>query len=79
MNQLEKTSEETFTSNTGSGWRLRGLLHHSIGYPVVRGSSSARADLMDGCELKDRNGAADSDGDHFRRWLGMGRNRLVAP
>jgi len=79
MNQLEKTSEETCTGNTGSGWCLRGLLHHSIGHPIVRGRGSAWADLMAGRELKDRNGVAGADGDRVHRWAGVGRGGLVAP
>lgn len=79
MNQLEKTSEETSTGNAGFGGCLRGLLHHSIGYSIVRGRGSAWADLMAGRELKGRNGVAGPDGDRVHRRTGVGRGGLVAP
>ncbi len=79
MNQLEKTREETSTGNAGFGGCLRGLLHHSIGDPVVRGRGSAWADLMAGRELKGRNGVAGPDGDRVHRRTGVGRGCLVAP
>ena len=79
MNQLEKTSEETSTGNAGFGGCLRGLLHHSIGYPVVRGRGSAWADLMAGRELKGRNGVAGAVGDRAHRRAGVGCDSLVTP
>lgn len=79
MNRLEKTREETSTGYAGFGGCLRGLLHHSIGDPVVRGSGSDWTDLMAGRELKGRNGVAGPDGDGVHRWAGMGRGGLVTP
>ena len=79
MNQLEKTREETSTDNAGTGWCLRGLLHHSIGDPVVRGSGSAWADLLAGRELKDRNGVAGADGDRVHRGPDKERDGLETP
>lgn len=79
MNQLEKTREETFTGNAGFGGCLRGLLHHSVGYSLVRGRGSAWADLMAGRELKGWNGVAGAVGDRVHRRAGVGRGGLVTP
>jgi hypothetical protein len=79
MNQLEKTNEETCTDDTGSGWCLRSLLHHSTGDSSARGSGSAWTHLMAGSELKDWDGVAGADGDRVHRWPGIGRNGLATP
>lgn len=78
LKQLEKTNEETSTGDPGPGWCLRGLLHHPIGNPPVRGRGSAWADLMAGRELKDRHGATGVDGDRVHRWTGVGCDSLVS-